>query len=206
MGTNELRVSLSCSCGRWVIARAKDAGGSVACVCGKQVAVPRLSELRTLAGADAFVTNPAEAIRKLQSEGINPAGERCLLCGSNAAVLYECQAVCESSYMKKSSSDDSYSLPQIFLSILFLPRIFFIPLMMLRKNDAEPDERRGHDVAVTFTLPVCDPCATTVGNITRPKIAKQLMAKVPVLNELLTYYPRLELTVERPATPAPNRR
>ena len=106
---------------------------------------------------------------------------------------------------KKSSSDDSYSLPKLFLSILFLPRIFFIPLMMLRNKDNEPDEQRGHDIAVTFTLPVCDPCATTVGNVTRPKTAKQLMAKVPVLSELLTYYPRLQLTVERPATQAPNR-
>jgi hypothetical protein len=206
MGTNELQVSLSCGCGRLVIARAKDAGGAVSCACGKLVAVPRLSELRTRSGADAYVTNPVEAIRKLQSEGVNPAGERCLLCGSNTAVFYPCHAVCESSYVKKNSSEDSYSLPQIFLSILFLPRIFFIPLMMLRSRDNEPSERRGHDIAVTFTLPVCDPCATTVGNVTRPKTAKRLMAKVPDLNELLTYYPRLELTVERPATQAPNRR
>ena len=200
MGTNELRISLSCSCGRSVIARSKDAGGSVACVCGKQIAVPRLSELRRLAGADAFVTNPAEAIRKLQSEGVNPAGERCLLCGSNAAVFYECHAVCESSYVKKSSSDNLYSLPKLFLSILFLPRILFIPLMMLRDKDNEPSERRGHDVAVTFTLPVCDPCAATSGNVTRPHNARRLMARVPALAELLAYYPQLKLTVARPVS------
>jgi hypothetical protein len=92
------------------------------------------------------------------------------------------------------------------LTILFLPRIFFIPLMMLRNKDNEPSERRGHDIAVTFTLPVCDPCVTTVGNITRPKTAKQLMAKVPVLNELLIYYAQLKLTVERSPSQAPNRR
>ena len=34
-------------------------------------------------------------------EGVNPAGERCLLCGSNAAVFYECHAVCESSYVEE---------------------------------------------------------------------------------------------------------
>ena len=101
MGTTELQVSLSCSCGRSVIARAKDAGGAVSCACGKLVAVPRLSELRTLSARDAYVTNPVEAIRKLQSEGANPAGERCLLCGSNAAVFYECHAICESSYIEE---------------------------------------------------------------------------------------------------------
>jgi hypothetical protein len=198
MGTNEHQVALSCSCGRSVVARAKDAGGSISCTCGRQVTVPRLSELRTLAGADAFVTNPAEAIRKLQSEGVNPAGDRCLLCGSNAAVIYECHAVCESSYVEKSDADRAKSFPRMLLSMLFLPLL--INFFLSERKESAVCEQRGHDIAVSFTLPVCDPCVATFGNVTRPQNARRLMAKVPALAELLAYYPQLKLTVARRVT------
>jgi hypothetical protein len=197
MGTNELQVTLNCTCGRSVAARAKDAGGSISCICGKQVAVPRLSQLRTLAGADAFVTNPAERIRKLQSEGVNPAGDRCLLCGSNAAVFYECQAVCESSYVEKSHADKANSFPRVLLSMLFLPLL--LNFFLMGRKESAVCEQRGHDIAVSFTLPVCDPCVATFGNVTRPQNATRLMAKVPALAELLAYYPQLKLTVQRSA-------
>lgn len=196
MGTNELQVPLSCGCGRSVVARAKDAGGEVSCTCGRQVAVPRLSELRTLAGADAYVTNPAEAIRKLQSQGINPAGNRCLLCGATSPTLYACHAVCESSLVKTSSSDDGFSFSKL-LSIFLLPKLFFILYLMLRKNESQEPERRGHDVAVDFTLPVCGACLASAGGTLRPKMAKELMASVPTLADLLAYYPQLKLTIDR---------
>lgn len=198
MGTNDLQVSLSCGCGRSVVARAKDAGGTISCTCGKQVAVPRLSDLRTLAGADAYITNPAEAIRKLQAQGISPTGDRCLLCGATSPALYSCHAVCESSHVKQPSSDGGYSVPKL-LGLFILPKLLFFLYLLFRKEEAaEGPERRGHDVAVGFTLPVCGPCAATTGNVTRPKVARQLMAKSPALSELLEYYPQLELTVERP--------
>ena len=197
MGTNELQATLSCGCGRSVVARAKDAGGTVPCTCGKQVAVPRLSQLRTLAGADAYTTNPAEAIRKLQSQGIRPAGDRCLLCGATSPAIYSCHAVCESSHVKTSSSEGGYSVPKL-LGLLVLPKLLFFLYLLFRKESVEGPERRGHDVAVDFTLPVCGACAATTGNVTRPKVARQLMAKVPALSELIEYYPQLELTVERP--------
>src|SRR3954449_9046146 len=78
IGMSDLLATLSCSCGRSVFARARDAGGRISCECGNNIAVPNLSQLRILAGADAFVTNPAELIRKLQAEGKNPAGDSCL--------------------------------------------------------------------------------------------------------------------------------
>jgi hypothetical protein len=148
----ELQATIACTCGRAVTARAKDAGGSIACSCGKLVAVPRLSELRTLAGADAFTTNPAEAIRKLQNEGLNPAGHNCLGCGSPPAVEYRCVAVCEKSYLHKNDvSDDSDLLTQIFTSLLLL-RTLGIALLTRRKTIEM--ERRGHDIQVSFTLPL----------------------------------------------------
>ena len=199
MGTSELQVTLSCGCGRSVVARAKDAGGSVPCACGKPVAVPRLSELRSLAGSDAFVTNPAEAIRKQQAQGIRPAGDRCLLCGSMSPVFYACHALCESSHLKRGDADSSDNFGILLFRILFIPVLINAIYMSLRKKPSE-SEVRGHDIEVEFALPVCDPCAATTGKVTRPKIAKRLMANVPILAELLAYYPQLNLKINRPTS------
>jgi hypothetical protein len=55
----------------------------------------------------------------------------------------------------------------------------------------------GHDVEVSFDLPVCGPCEGTAGDVTRPTVAKQVMRLVPQYKELLSYYPELTLTISR---------
>jgi hypothetical protein len=198
MGTSELQTTLSCECGRSVVARATDAAGAVVCECGRSVAVPALSKLRALAGADAFVTNPAEAIRKLQAQGINPAGERCLLCGSTSPRLYVCCAICESSYVNRMDSAGANSVPGILLALMSFPH--FLHMIFEARQAPSPPQVHGHDVEVSFTLPVCGPCASSYGDPSRPKMARRLMAKVPVLAELLDYYPRLKLDIARPSS------
>jgi hypothetical protein len=177
------------------MARSKDAGCSVACICGNAVAVPRLSELRALTGTDPYITNPVETIRKLQSEGADPAGTNCLLCGSSTPELYKCHAECESSHVKRTGGDDTYGFGRILL-FLFLPVLLALAIIS-RRRESETFDRLGHDVEVSFNLPVCDPCAKTIGNVTRPAIAKTLMLQVPVYKELLEYYPRMKLLITR---------
>lgn len=197
MGT-DLQAQLACTCGRLVVARAKDAGGSVTCACGKQVTVPRLSELRTLSGADAYITNPAEAIRKLQAQGINPAGDRCLVCSAMSPDFYVCHAACEESYTKKESSTGDVSLPTLFVKILLRPQRLLASLTTSQNNMDTSAERRGHDVNVSFNLPVCGACTASAGGTIRPKKAKKLMTGVPALADLLAFYPNLKLEVEHP--------
>ena len=196
MATNELQAKVPCVCGGSVTARAKDAGGSVKCTCGKLVSIPNLSKLRAMTGADPFVTNPAEAIRKLQLQGIEPAGDICVLCGSSAPILYACHAVCESSHLKRIPAADSPSIPRL-LTLLFLPHLITWCMLCFRRSEPAETERRGHDISISFNLPACDPCATTVGNVTRPAVAKQLMVRVPVYKSLLEYYPNMTLSVKR---------
>src|SRR4051812_10679826 len=149
MGTSDLKVAIPCACGRNLTARAKDAGGSVACSCGHVVPVPNLSKLRAMAGADPFVTNPAEAIRKSQDQGIDPAGNACLSCGSSAVTRYKCHAVCESSHLKRTPGADSPSVPRM-LTLLFLPHLITWLLFCFRKAEPQETERRGHDIEVSF--------------------------------------------------------
>lgn len=73
-------------------------------------------------------------------------------------------------------------------------------LALAARNRPEVPDRQGHDIAVDFTLPVCDPCALMHGSAVRSRIAKSLMLKVPPFKELLAYYPSLKLHVTRPSS------
>jgi hypothetical protein len=195
MATTELEHRLACACGASVTARARDAGGTITCQCGRSIAVPSLSRLRTLAGADAYTTNPVEAIRRAQQLGTDPPHDRCLLCGSPSHVTFTCHAVCESSYVKQAASDDSDM--GTVVRWLLLPVIFNM-LLAFRRGDREAF-RQGHDVEVDFSLPLCHVCSTSNGNVTRPAVARRLMARVPIYKALLDYYPNLKLSVEQAA-------
>jgi hypothetical protein len=187
----ELQVRLPCECGNKVTVRAADAGGAVLCKCGRSVAVPRLSQLRVLAGADAYVTNPVGAIRKSQQEKSDLTEPRkCVLCGAIKPNLYQCTAICEQSHVKRG--DDGTSS---IWHWLLLPLVVNI-LMSFHRKPAYA-ESRGHDVDVTFILPVCDECELSNGKATRPSVAKKIMNEVPLYRELLAFYPNLTLRIER---------
>jgi hypothetical protein len=189
-----IEVILPCECGGRVIAHASNAGGTILCRCGRSVAVPNLSKLRTLAGKHAYVTNPVEAIRRVQQVGKSPAGDKCLSCGSSCPAIYRCDAVCESSHVGLGATVQPTAVGQI-LSFFVLGRILRAILSRPRKSTEA--EVRGHDVSVTFKLPVCDACAATLGSVTRAAVAKQLMLGVPVYRDLLAYYPDLQFAVQR---------
>jgi len=199
MGLSELQTILTCECGKSHIATAKNAGSQIQCGCGRSVAVPTLSKLRTQAGKDAYITNPAEAIRKQQNEGGSPAGDRCILCGSTSPIGYTCDAVCESSrLLKTASSDQSGSSASHVLWTMLVPSPIRMIRRLMRRHERPTDAVRvGHDVEVSFDLPVCDACAKTVGEVTRLRVCKELMGRVPLYKDLLTYYPNLALTVRR---------
>jgi hypothetical protein len=195
MGMSELRVSLTCDCGRPFSVGSGDAGNLLNCDCGRSISVPSLSKLRSLVGKDAYVTNPAETIRKIQSAGGNPAGERCVLCGSPSPVFYACYALCEATQLKRADDEPNEMIFSVIKYFVFGP-LAWLPVWRRGSKGAEVV---GHEVQVTFTLPVCEPCARIDGNLKRPRLAKQLMANVPIYKELLAYYPQLTLTVEQPA-------
>jgi hypothetical protein len=188
-----IAVNLACECGGNVTVGAGDAGSSIRCSCGSSVRVPRLSELRTLAGQDAFGTNPADVIRRAQHQGKSPTGDNCLLCGANAPTLYRCNATCETSHLKGGSSD----APGILGWLTFFCMAVFLGFAFLFRRSGSEGVVHGHDVGVTFDLPVCDACAATNGKPTRPAVAKKLMGEVPAYRELLARYPDLRLSVKR---------
>jgi hypothetical protein len=191
MSSEPLQVALGCGCGRSVFASTKDAGGVILCACGRAVVVPSLSRLRTLAGRDAFVTNPAEAIEKALRSGENPAGEACVMCAATNPIVFMCHATCETTHVKGGHNYLAQLLFMLFFSVMGAIRMF--------ASDDEADETEvcGHDVGVSFPLPVCESCSKSAGGVARANVARKLMVHVPMYKELIKRYPKLKIEVNR---------
>jgi hypothetical protein len=68
------RYVVTCGCGQCLEVGPSEAGSSVKCDCGAEVAVPSLSRLRTQSGADPYESGAVDTIRRMLDRGELPAG------------------------------------------------------------------------------------------------------------------------------------
>jgi hypothetical protein len=181
---------LTCDCGAEIDGHQGNAGSNVDCRCGKSVAVPKLSELRKLAGKSAYATNPADMVRELASNGTNPGSANCLECGASGGDLYRCEVVCEQSYANKAPANEGYGFIHRTASVLMLLFLPFSIWFSKRQNaDQKEAEIRGHDISVTFPIRVCRPCTLVGCDPTKQRSLRQLLEKASEYRAVLDYYP-----------------
>jgi len=178
------QLHVTCPCGERLAVTSGMAGESVPCRCGRKLAVPPLSELRRRAGADAYVTNAVEAVRKKLNRGELPAGPGCILCGSPAHSTVACRVVCERAFAGRESEDGGS-----FLAFLMLGGLSFLR----RKRPGGSGEVHGRDTDVELPLRLCDSCRSNAGNLRRPRALRRLIAAVPDYQRVLDEYPEAEL-------------
>jgi hypothetical protein len=193
---NGLEVNLTCECGQALMATPKNAGGVIQCRCGRSVQVPRLSALRQIAGSDAYATNPADVIRQKVARGDSPGSSCCIACGSPTATLYECLAICESSFAKSKGTSDSIDFVTAFTR---LAAFVLLPLTIFVHRKPQDADVCGHDVEVRFPFRLCDPCKANHPNLSRSSSIKSLLARVDDYQRLIQYYPDVRFTITQVA-------
>jgi hypothetical protein len=70
-----------CQCGQKVPVKTQDAGTTIHCDCGRDVAVPSLSRLRTMSGIGAYEARAIDTVRRMLAEDSLPWGETCAQSG-----------------------------------------------------------------------------------------------------------------------------
>jgi hypothetical protein len=68
---------IACACGRTHQVKPSQAGSTVRCDCGNEVAVPSLSRLREATGRRRYESGPADTIRRMIETGELPSGTAC---------------------------------------------------------------------------------------------------------------------------------
>ena len=70
-----------CQCGQKVPVKVQDAGTTIRCACGRDVAVPSLSRLWTMSGIGAYEARAIDTVRRMLAEKSLPWGETCARSG-----------------------------------------------------------------------------------------------------------------------------
>jgi len=181
---------VQCDCGQRLGVTSAMAGAQAVCGCGRAVPVPRLSELRRMAGQAAYTTNAVEAARALVSDGHVPGGGLCSACGLPTTQTARFDVVCERTCLVGDKGLGSRVLLVAF-AILFhsvaLIRLFC-------RTDEDTPVIHGRDTSVRLPVWLCDRCQGDARYFKR-RNARALFARIGAYAEIFQEYPAA--TVER---------
>ena len=169
----------TCECGYALPVAASAAGTFVPCRCGKQVKVPKLSELKRLSGQQVEpLAGIADYLRTMYLEKQLPPDTHCVTCKSKTTGTLDCWVECERTFDREGK--------QWGMAMLF---VFSIPLWLLARvfSGVRKHEVDGRELVVRTPLPLCENCrkSTARGEAN----IRQLLLGVGIYRQLLERYP-----------------
>src|SRR4051812_49946968 len=123
---------ITCECGKNHPVTEGQAGGRLACDCGRSVAVPALGELRRQAGLAAYRPSPVHLINHLRAAGDLLSGESCARCGVPTDQTVTAVADCERAWTERSDRSEG-----ILVTVLFGVLGYLIWQSSWRRESAE---------------------------------------------------------------------
>ena len=171
-----------CSCGEDLPVATSAAGRDVACHCGQTVKVPRLSELRRLAGQPAFEVRARDRVRQLLLDGGLPPDPICRITQRPTADMVYVTVVCE---VPRATGGFNWW----WLIVLGL---YSLPLYYLASRD-EP-QMHGSETVFRLPIPIATECQAQVRNFTAGQLY-QLLLTVPLYAQLLSEYPQARVAL-----------
>jgi hypothetical protein len=175
----EFRVD--CACGLPIKVTEAAADGSVRCLCGRDVPVPPLTELRERAGLPPYNIAPEVLVEHLLAAGELPPDDRCVECGTPTDGVVPVRVECERTFVRQSGG---FSWKELLLFWLLPISIFFLQRREVREY--------GRDKIYRLPLPVCGGCR---GRLSGRTVRERLSA-VPVYEQLLDKFPDAKVTLE----------
>jgi hypothetical protein len=165
----------------------------VQCDCGRDVAIPQLSQLRKAVGRAAFEAGIVDTIRRMIADGELPPRNVCLVTGrftkDTADVVVQCERV-----WKRGPGKATWAFA-IFAAI-FLP-FWVLWIMLDHYSGKEKRQELGRDTLVRIPLRVCAECNDRLRRMSQWRL-RRLLRTVPVYASLLKEYPGARIIVPSP--------
>lgn len=184
--------SVTCDCGRKIPVAVTKAGDVLSCTCGRDVLVPRMSELRKAAGESAIPLSTVERINKMVAEGALPVDDLCPLSLRPTDGTLIVRVTCEKAWFRAGSdgSDDGSAL---LLKLLF--GVFgVLAAMMSNRRSPRPAEYFGRDTTVDLRLRIAEEARSRYSRQTRRQLMA-LLGKTPIYAKLFDEFPHAKLEV-----------
>ncbi len=181
--------SVSCDCGNTLDVTSTQAGTDIPCTCGRTVRVPRLSQLRQLAGQGAYEAGTIDTINRMIRDGELPPGDTCAVSGLPTSDSYELYVQCESKWIKGPGTG-RYLF--VIFTIVFLP--FWIIWVLLGKALLDEERRElGRDRSVYTPLRVRQEHHQQLHSMRSQSKLRKLLRDVPIYAKLLDEFPRAKI-------------
>ena len=170
----------SCQCGHILDISASSAGTLVSCHCGREVKIPKLSELKRLTGQSVEpVLGIADHLRMMYLDKRLPLDTHCVACQVQTSGTLECWVECE-----RARASAAGALNRM-LSVLF---VVLSPLHAMHAySNSHEQEALGNDLVVRTPLPICKNCLHNTSRSERS--IRKLLLEVDLYRELLDTYP-----------------
>ena len=177
--------SIACPCGNELEVTAAQAGAQIVCACGRPVRVPRLSQLRQMAGRAAYEAGIIDTVHRMIRERELPWGNTCAISGLPTTDTYELYVECDSTWVKTSGAGR-----YVFRVLIF----FFWPFRIigLLLGDALLGEDRqefGRDRGLYVPLRVRKEHHKRLRRTTSQAKLRKLLRGVPIYARLLDELP-----------------
>lgn len=169
---------MDCPCGESVTVSESAAGSTVACPCGRTLAVPSLRELRSRAGLPDALPPPEMAVEALLLAGKLPEEDRCVLCGAATEQSVCCAVECERARVDSGA-------PSAVTRLVGFLTFGWLGLLVAEAARTEPRES-GKDRIYRLPLRVCDACRP---RLTGAAEARAALRRVRLYRRLLDKYP-----------------
>lgn len=174
-----MKFQYRCECGHTLQFAASSAGTAVPCLCGRQVKIPKLSELKRLSGEDDQpVLGIADRLRLMNLDKQLPPDTNCIRCQVKTADRLECWVECERAWGREGKSW------AMALFSLHWPILSLVARALERGEISEVD---GRDVLVRTPLALCENCQH--GESRSESNVRRLLLEVDLYRQLLETYP-----------------
>jgi hypothetical protein len=176
-----MEFQVPCECGKDLTVSEAAADSRRPCVCGREVLIPSLKEMRLRAGLPAYNISAEKLIEHMLASGEVPGNGRCANCGKPTTQVVHIETECERSWtVPQGASWGSLVAAGCLWSVILSPvRIIFY-------GSPPEEERYGSDKS--FMLPLCM-CPGCVPAMSDGAAIKRCLFGVPAYRQLLDKFP-----------------
>jgi len=183
---------IDCPCGEHQIVRESAAGAVLTCACGNALHVPKLSQLRAIAGQPSDNVRPEVLIEWMLRAAQLPTCTTCAFCGGETAAIVIVHTDCSPRFHRVFEFLDFAKRVFEFVAKIVVRMVIALLSGLIFWSWESNNEERAPLKIYLLPIRVCPACTSALRD---PAIIKRCMRKEPEYRRLLDKHPHAKIVL-----------